>query len=111
MKEIVFKGKKYEVTDKHFDYLFCKQSQGYDWKDENGELVAVEHIQTEEEKKNLRISEIRSRLTSLTQDFVQADCGEIIDDIEERKAEFVSLHNELRVLLGKEPRKVVQDVI
>ena len=41
MKEIIFNCKKYEVTDEHFDYLFCKQSQGYDWKDENGELFNI----------------------------------------------------------------------
>lgn len=30
--------------------------------------------------------------------------GEIVPNIEERKSEFVTLHNELRVLLGKEQR-------
>lgn len=34
----------------------------------------------------------------------QETVGEIVPNIEERKAEFVTLHNELRVLLGKEQR-------
>ena len=32
--------------------------------------------------------------------------NEVVPNIEERKAEFVTLHNELRVLLGKEQRKL-----
>ena len=95
------------VTDAEFDYLFCQQSKGLELHVENGKVIAREHIQTEEEKKQMRISEINERLTSLTQDFVQADCGEIIEDIDARKAEFVTLHNELRVLMGKEPREIV----
>ena len=69
----------------------------------NGEIIDYFN---EEEKKEMRISEINSRLTALTQDFVQVECGEIIEDIDSRKTEFVSLHNELRILLGKEPREL-----
>lgn len=54
--------------------------------------------------KQARIGEIRIRLNELSQDFVQADLGAVFADIEERKAEFKALHNELRELLGKEPR-------
>lgn len=48
--------------------------------------------------------DISIRLDELTKDFVQADLGAEFDDLEERKAEYKSLHNELRILLGKEPR-------
>ena len=95
-----------ELSDKDFDFLMCQQNKGLELCVENGKVVAKEHIQTEEEKKQLRIAEINTRLTELTQDFVQADCGEIIEDIDARRTEFVTLHNELRVLLNKEPRKI-----
>ena len=35
----------------------------------------------------------------------QADLGAVFDDLEARKSEFISLHNELRTLLGKEQRE------
>ena len=59
---------------------------------------------TEEELKEQRKVEIRERLEQLSQDFVQILVGAEFADIEERKAEFQTLHNELRVLEGKEPR-------
>lgn len=60
---------------------------------------------TEEELKEMRIYEIQQRLVELDQDIVQDIAGEVVPNIEERKAEFVTLHNELRTLLGKEPRQ------
>ena len=50
--------------------------------------------------------EIQARLIELDQDIVQDIAGEIVPNIEERKAEFVTLHNELRTLLGKKQRKL-----
>lgn len=60
---------------------------------------------TQAEKIQLRISEIKPRLSQLSQDLIQAQAGAVFEDLEERKAEFQTLHNELRVLLGKEPRE------
>ena len=54
--------------------------------------------------KQIRLQEIKSRLVSLTEDFVQYWAGEDVPYIDSRKAEFVSLHNEMRQLMGKEPR-------
>lgn len=51
-----------------------------------------------------QILNIQIRLEHLSQDFIQAQLGAEFEDLEERKAEFKTLHNELRVLLGKEPR-------
>lgn len=59
---------------------------------------------TAEEIKERRISTIKERLSQLSEDFVQAWAGAQIVDIEARKREFADLHNELRGLLGKEPR-------
>ena len=96
-----------EVTDEQFDYLFCQQSQGKELKVVDGEVVAVEHETTQEELNEQRKLEIQSRLIELSQDFVQASLGAEFIDLEERKNEFRTLHNELRELLGKEPRKYV----
>lgn len=60
---------------------------------------------TQAEKIQLRISEIKPRLSQLSQDLIQAQAGAVFEDLEERKVEFQTLHNELRVLLGKEPRE------
>ena len=57
-----------------------------------------------EKQNEQRRIEIQTRLNELSQDFVQVLAGAEFDDIEERKAEFQRLHNELRGLLGKEPR-------
>ncbi|MBE6600414.1 MAG: hypothetical protein E7640_04365 [Ruminococcaceae bacterium] len=51
-----------------------------------------------------RAMEIKARLAQLSQDFIQVQVGAVFPDIEERKAEFRTLHNELRLLLGKEER-------
>lgn len=53
----------------------------------------------------IRKEEIRTRLNKLSQDFVQVYLGAEFHDLEERKLEFKTLHNELRALLGKNPRK------
>ena len=60
---------------------------------------------TEEELKNNRIAEIKERLDELNKDFIQYYLGAVISNIEDKKIEFISLHNELRGLLGKKPRE------
>lgn len=76
--------------------------------DENGRRFQIQEIPvpTEEELKEMRIYEIQQRLVELDQDIVQDIAGEVVPNIEERKAEFVTLHNELRTLLGKEQREL-----
>ena len=96
-----------EVTDEEFDYLFCQQSQGKELKVVDGKVVAVEHETTQEELNEQRKLEIQSRLNELSQDFIQASLGAEFSDLEDRKEEFRTLHNELRKLLGKEPRNYV----
>lgn len=59
----------------------------------------------ENSKKQRRIIEIQNRLNELTQDFTQMQCGAVFEDADDRVAEFQTLHNELRTLLGKEPRE------
>lgn len=45
-----------------------------------------------------------NRLTELTKDFAQVEAGLIVPDIEDKKVEFRTLLNEVRVLQGKTPR-------
>ena len=54
-----------------------------------------------------QIAEKKSRLNELTKDLAQVQAGLVIDNIEDKKAEFRKLLNEVRVLQGKEPRKEV----
>lgn len=78
---------------------------------ENGVIVD----NTETLTKQARISEIQTRLNKLSQDFMQAELGAdfgkttledgtVVNVIDLRKQEFITLHNELRTLLNKEPR-------
>ena len=94
-----------EMTDEYFDYLFEEQSKGKELKVIDGKVVAVEHEVTEEELKQRRIYKIQARLNELTQDFTQMQCGAVFEDADARIKEFQTLHNELRTLLGKEPRE------
>ncbi len=66
---------------------------------ENGQIVSYE-------ANNKIIETKKQRLAELTKDFAQVEAGLQIDDIEERKAEFRTLLNEVRVLQGKERRKI-----
>lgn len=68
------------------------------------EDILVFKYYNEEELKEIRKNEIQIRLDKLTQDFIQMHCGAVFEDKEERIKEFQTLHNEKRVLLGKEPR-------
>lgn len=79
--------------------------------DEQGRLFQIcEHpqpteLELAEQQKQARIKEINVELTNLSQDFVQAEIGAVFVDLEQRKELFKTLHNELRALLGKEPRQ------
>lgn len=92
------------IPDEEYDRLLCEQSQGKELKVIDGKVVSVDHEATQEEINEQRKFEISNRLNQLSQDFVQAQLGAEFEDMEERKAEFIKLHNELRALEGKEPR-------
>lgn len=50
------------------------------------------------------ISMKQQRLAELTKDLAQVQAGLIVPDIEDKKVEFRTLLNEVRVLQGKTPR-------
>lgn len=95
-----------KLTNEEFDYFICEQNKGKELKVLDGKIVAVDPIPTEEEilQHNLFIK--IKRLEELTKDFAQVQAGLIIEDIEDRKVEFQTLLNEVRVLQGKEPRLI-----
>ena len=93
---------KVEIDDVYSD---CQTS------DFNNDLTfSIEKYNARKQKQDNenRIAEIKPRLEQLSQDLIQAQAGAVFEDLEERKAEFQALHNELRVLLGKEPREYVE---
>lgn len=59
---------------------------------------------TEDQLNKRRMAKIKDRLAQLSEDFSQVFAGAQISDIDARKREFADLHNELRTLMGKEPR-------
>lgn len=63
---------------------------------------------TQEQICQKRICELQHRLIELNQDIAQDLVGEVVPDFDKRKKEFIALHNELRVLLGKTPREIKQ---
>lgn len=71
--------------------------------EEEQKQLESEQLKSKNERK---LQELKQRLSQLSEDLIQSTAGEIIADIDSRKAEFVKLHNELRVLLGKDERKV-----
>lgn len=77
------------------------------WRYSEGKLSAERVEDTPaEEVSEARKDFIRARLVSLTEDMAQYAAGEEIPDVEDRKSEFISLHNELRTLLGLNVRTV-----
>ena len=89
---------KVEIDDKYSD---CQAS------DFNDDLTfSIEKFNARKQKQDNenRIAQIKPRLEQLSQDLIQAQAGAVFEDLEERKLEFQTLHNELRELLGKNPR-------
>lgn len=72
-------------------------------KEEEPIFLTAEQIK-ENERTN-QINKLKTELSKLSEDIIQAQVGEIVPNIEERKARFITLHNELRALEDKEPRK------
>lgn len=104
---MIFKNiKNNQVANITSEKLIAEFQNNNDWiVGSNDDLPKVYEPTKEEIAQQQRKAEIKTRLTQLTEDIVQSQAGEIVPNIEERKARFISLHNELRSLEGKEPRK------
>ena len=100
-------GNKYaHAQGNYFDKPLKTRIGSYNYKYVNGEIIEVDNEEIDQEKEEIqqRIVYIRSRLNELTEDFIQSSLGAVFEDLEARKTEFKTLHNELRTLLGKDER-------
>ena len=66
-------------------------------------------LETEMERE-LAIDTKKVRLEELRKDIVQEIAGLIVDNIEDKKFEYRTLLNEVRILQGKEPRQIKEEV-
>lgn len=89
------------VVNINDEYADCT---GADFNDNLTFNVEKYNARKEQESKMLRIPEIKARLSELSEDFIQATAGAKFSDLDARLTEFRTLHNELRILLGKTPR-------
>lgn len=64
--------------------------------------------EAEEKEKYRQYAENKAKLVKLTEDIVQSLAGEAVPQIEERKAEFVRIHNLVREYEGKQARGLAQ---
>lgn len=97
--------KKVDIDDKYKDCVYSDFDNNLDFN------VEKYYIRKQKEINQNRIAEIQQRLKQLSQDLIQAQVGAVFEDLEERKLEFQTLHNEVRVLLGKEPRVYGSEVL
>lgn len=88
-------------NDNYFDYK--QTANGLVYKANHNGIVAIETARANAR----RIKDIQLRLDQLSQDIIQDSAGEVVHNIAERKAEFITLHNELRELKGLAPRATV----
>lgn len=71
------------------------------------EYLQAKTIFEEKINNNKLIAKKKLRLEELRKDIVQELAGLIVENIEDKKVEYRTLLNEVRVLQGKEPREIV----
>ena len=87
----------------------------------DGKLIFEEKTQTQEyliakqefennQNKEKEILQIKKQLEKYSEDFIQESIGAVIPNIENKKIEFINLHNRLRTLEGKESRVYIKKV-
>lgn len=72
--------------------------------------VQVDETQKEAVRESLekgeKYRENKEKLSRLAEDLVQSMAGELVPELEERKAEFIRIHNEVRAYEGKGKREL-----
>ena len=68
--------------------------------------VWTDEEEAEKERIALRITALKSELTKIKEDIEQEAFGLVREDFAEKKARAAEIINELRILEGKEPRKI-----
>lgn len=98
-----------EVPFEEFDFLLREQSKGKELKVVNGKVVAEYRAASEEELSEQRIQELKAEIAKIKEDIEQETFGLVRNDYAAKKARAAEIVNELRVLEGKEPRKIKID--
>ena len=89
---------KVEIDDVYSD---CQAS---DFNDDLTFSIEKYNARKQNKLNNDKIIKLKEKLQELSYDFIQAQAGAVIPDIEAKKIAFKEYHNELRELLGKNPR-------
>ena len=89
---------KVEIPEEYFDDLSVEDFDDLQFNKEK----CVARIKRDEDFR--RLPKLRERLKELSEDIVQIQCGAVFEDKEDRIAEFKEVHNEIRRIIGKEPR-------
>lgn len=105
--EELLKLSEYNVVELGEQYLDCMTT---DFNDDLTFNIEKYNARKQKELNQLRIAELTPRLEKLSQDLIQAQAGAIIKDLEARKLEFQTIHNEIRALQGKEARPYASPV-
>lgn len=88
-----------ELDDKYSNCI------GSDFNEDLTFNVEKYNARKQRESNQQELAELQPELDKLTEDLIQAQAGAIIPDLEERKARFQVIHNRIREIKGKEPRK------
>lgn len=96
-----------ELSFEEFDRLMCEQAQGKELKVVDGKVIAEYHVPTAEELSERHYYELKFELKKIMEDVEQEQLGIVRADYAEKKARAAEIINELRVLEGKEPRRVI----
>lgn len=96
-----------EISEERWKELLEGQNNGKEiFTNAEGFPDLRDYVATAEEIKLNRMNFIKGRLISLSEDIIQDQVGEIVEDFISKKLEFIDLHNELRTLLGKPVRNI-----
>ena len=95
-----------EMPFEEFVFLMREQSNGKELKVVNGKVVAEYHTPTEEELNEQQRYALKVELAKIKEDIEQETFGLVRVDYAVKKARAAEIINELRMLEGKEPRRV-----
>lgn len=88
-----------ELTDEEFNLLICEQNKGKELKVVNGKVVAVEPVETEQERIQSRIAELKQLLANTDYQAIKYAEGLIsVEDYEPIKAQRQQWRNEINAL-------------
>lgn len=91
------------LTDEQYENFLKRQEEGFTIEDENG-FPVLKDYRSKDIKDYLMKKE---KLYKLSEDIIQFIAGEDVPNIDQRKSEFINIHNEVRKFEGKTPRIIL----